>query len=82
MWWRRCFVFSGVLAAVVCGVFGAGSGFRVGWRAAGGEGEGALFSAFQGVFASVGGVLILAGGRGGWALGYHSIGFGHFPDIW
>ena len=29
----------------------------------------------------VGGVFFLAGGGGGWALGYHSMGFGHFPNI-
>ena len=52
------------------GIFGAGSGFRVGWRTAAG-----------GWFP-----LALGGGglsfwRGGWALCYHSLGFGHFPDI-
>ena len=44
--------------------------FSCGVARCGGEGEGALVSAFQGVFASIGGVLILAGGRGAghWAI--------------
>ena len=42
------------------GVFGAGSGFRVGWGAAGGGGVGCYF---RGFFASVGGDLVLPGGR-------------------
>ena len=51
------------------GVFGAGSGFGVGWRAAGGGGGEGLF---QGLFRSVGGAFILAGD---WAIGYHSMEF-------
>ena len=39
----------GFPGAVGRGVFGAGSGFRVGWC--------------------------------GWALGYHSMRFGHFPNV-
>ena len=59
---------SGLLASVllslrpVAGYLGAGCGVRVGWRAAGGEGG--LVSVFQGVFASVGKILNLAGGLG------------------
>ena len=41
-------------------------------------GGGGLNCGFQGFFASIGEIFILAGG---WALGYHSMGFGHFPDI-
>ena len=48
-------------AAVARGVSGAGSGFGVGWRTAGGEG---LVSVFQGFSASAGGAFILAGGLG------------------
>ena len=40
------------------GIFGAGSGFRVGWRIAG---VGGAWSLFRGFSASIGGVLILAG---------------------
>ena len=43
------------------GVSGAGCGFRVGWRAAGGWG---LISIFRGFSSSVGGACILAGGLG------------------
>ena len=39
---------------------------------------GLLVAMFQGSFASAGEVFILPGG---WALGYHSMGFGHFPNI-
>ena len=40
--------------------------------------EGSLVSVFQGFFASVGGFSVW---RVGWALGYHSMGFRHSPDI-
>ena len=40
--------------------------------------EESLISAFQEFFASIKKTLILAGG---WALGYHSLGIIHFPDI-
>ena len=58
------------------GVFGTGCGFRVGWRTVG---WGGLAAIFRGGFARVGWVFILARGGGGWALGYHSMGFRHFP---
>ena len=48
--------------AVARGVFGAGSGFRVGWRAVAGGG---LVSVFRGFSTSVGGAFILAVGGGG-----------------
>ena len=35
---------------------------------------------FQWFSASIGGAFSLAGGD--WALGYHSMGFGYFPDIY
>ena len=41
-------------------VFGAGSGFRVGWR----TGGRVWFAVSQGFVASIGGILILAGGLG------------------
>ena len=49
--------------------------------------RGALIYVSRVIFASVGKFLILVVvvgvvvGVGGWALGYHSMGFGHFPDI-
>ena len=49
-------------SAVGYGLFGAGSGFRVGWRAAGGGGGGGgggFGRCVSGIFA----------GAGGWALG-------------
>ena len=42
---------------------------------------GGLVAVFRGAFASAGGVFVLPEGGGGWALGYHSVGFGHFPNI-
>ena len=54
------------------GVSGTGSGFRVGWRAAGGE-----FTFYFSISSSI--AFILAGG---WALGYYSMGFRQFPDIY
>ena len=45
---------------------GTGSGFRVVWRAAGGEGG--VGAVFRGVFASVGGASILVGGREHYAI--------------
>ena len=62
-------------SAVARGVFGAGSGFRVGWRAAGGGG---LISVLPGFSAGVGGAFVSAGG---WAVGYHSMGFRQFADV-
>ena len=41
-------------------------------------GGGGLIAVFWYFFATVGGVFILAGG---WALGYHSMGFGHFANV-
>ena len=61
----------------MCGVFGAGSSFRVGWRAAVGLGGGG--SAFRGVCASIGKIFILC--FWGWALGYSSVWFWHLPNI-
>ena len=56
-------------------LFGADSGFRVGWRKAG-RGGGLVF----------GGLLVVLGNLSFWpgdrAPGYLCIGFGHFPDIW
>ena len=46
--------------AVIRGIFVAGSGFRVGGRTAGGG----LISVFQGFFASIGEIFILAGRLG------------------
>ena len=57
------------------GVFGAGSGFRVGWGAAGGGGLVAIFGAF--LLVSPG--IWFCRGEGGWALGYHSMEFRDFP---
>ena len=61
------------LSSMARGIFGAGSGFRVEWRTAG-----SLVSVFQECSASIGRAFIFAGD---WALGYRSMGFGHFPDI-
>ena len=49
------------MAAAGRGVFGAGCGLRVGWRAVVGGG---LVSVFQGFFASIGKILNLAGRLG------------------
>ena len=62
-------------AAVIRGVFGAGSGFRVGWCTAGGRG---LISVFQGFFASIGGAFILAWGLG---VGLSFLGFKQLRDL-
>ena len=47
--------------------------------------RGALIYVSRVIFASMGKFLILVVVVvvvvGGWALGYHSMGFGHFPDI-
>ena len=51
------------------------SGFRVGWRAAGWG----VDCCFSGVFCSCWRGFHFGGG--GWALGYHSMGLGHFPDV-
>ena len=62
-------------ASISCGVFEAGSGFRVGRRAAREWGLVPFFGAF---------VLVLARFsflRGDWGLGYHSMGIRHFPNI-
>ena len=67
----------GLWATIARGIFGAGSGFRVGWGTAGAGGEG-WFLSFCGFFAGIGGIFILVGGM---ALGYHSMGFRHFPDV-
>ena len=41
---------------------------------------GGLIGIFWDFFANAGEIFILAGGRG-WALGYHSMEFRHFPNI-
>ena len=56
------------------GAFGTGSGFRVGWDAAGGV----EFLFFKGFLLVLGG---LSGCRGAWLLGWHSVGFGYFPEV-
>ena len=66
-------------ASISCGVFEAGSGFRVGRRTARGSGWGWGLVPFFGAF-----VLVLAKfsfWRGDWGLGYHSMGIRHFPNI-
>ena len=40
-----------------------------------------LASVFQESSASIGEAFILVGGGEGWALGCHSMGLRHFPDI-
>ena len=69
------FLFCVVLVACSrSGVFGAGSGFRVGCRAAG----------WVWLIICGGLLLVLVGFwllLGGWALDHHSMGFGHFPNI-
>ena len=58
------------VATATHGVFGANSGFRVGWR----RGRGIYYllsKGFSGIWFW----------RGDWAPGYHSMGFRHFPDI-
>ena len=65
-----------LLAAVGCGVFGAGSGFVLGWCMAGGG----LVRHFSGAFLLVFGSFLFWRG-GGLGAGYHSVGFLHFPDI-
>ena len=65
-------------AAVGRGVSGAGSGFRVAWRAAGSRGGGGGLVLFFGIF-----LLVLAGLLylwGGGALRYHVMKFRHFPQ--
>ena len=64
------------MSAVGRGIFGAGSGFRVGEHTAGGGGLIAVLGKF---LASIDKIFIFAGGR--WALGYHSMGFRHFPMV-
>ena len=43
--------------------------------------RGAFGRYLGGLFASIGVVLVLAGGGGAWALGYHSMEFRYFPNI-
>ena len=59
------------------GVFGTGCGFRVGWRTVS-WGGGGVSCYFLGRFCSCW-LGLHFGGGGGWALGYHSMGFRHFP---
>ena len=54
------------------GVSEASSSFGVEWRAAGGVSF-LFLKSFRG--------FRFSGGGGGWALGYHSVEFGQFPDI-
>ena len=64
---------------ILCGGSGLGLGLALifVWGGALGEGGG-LISVFGERSASVGEVFIFAGG---WALGYHSMGFQRFPGI-
>ena len=55
-------------------VFGANSSFRVGWHTAGGVWF-LFFKSFLLLLAK------LSFSRGGWALGYHFMGFRHFPHF-
>ena len=55
-----CVDFSGALSTVLCGVFGGGSSFLVGWPTVG---LGSV-SDFRGLFAGAGGIFIL-----GWSAG-------------
>ena len=80
----------GWLATVLGAVGSAGSRRRWGLRSVagylgltlvfcvGGASRGDLIAIFWGAFASASGVFILVGEGGGWALGYHSVGFRHF----
>ena len=56
--------------AIGRGIFGAGSSFRV-------EDVRAIFWK---VFAGINRILIFFGGEG-WALAYHSMEFGYFPNV-
>ena len=56
------------------GIFGTGSSFRMGRCTARGVSF-LFFKSFLLVLAE------LSFWRGGWALGYHSMGFRHFPDV-
>ena len=58
--------------AVARGISGAYSGFRLKWRTAG---KVSIFKNFLLVLTK------LSFWRGGWALGYYSMGFRQFPDI-
>ena len=44
-----------------------------------GVAHGGVISVFHGFSGSIGGAFVLV--VGSWALGYHSMGFGHFPGI-
>ena len=61
---------------ILCGGSGLGLALIFVWGGA--LGGGGLFSVFGERSASVGEVFIFAGG---WALGYHSMGFQRFPGI-
>ena len=75
VWFRfACLGGGGGGAAVGRGVFGAGSSFLVGRRAAGGA-----WLLFLGSFLLLFARFSLS--RGGWSLGYHSMVFRHFPNI-
>ena len=49
------------------------------WFSCGVAHGGAVISVFHGFSGSIGGAFVLV--VGGWALGYHSMGFGHFPGV-
>ena len=79
--------FEGVWGGLQSGAGFRGSGSRGVWGwlyflcgvAYGGRG---LISVFRGFSPSIGGAFCFGGGeRGGWGLGYHSLGFRQFPDI-
>ena len=59
---------------MTCGIFGASSSFRVEWRTAG-----RVSFLFLGNFLLV--LAELSFWRGEWALAYHFMGFGQFPDV-
>ena len=63
--------------SIAHGIFKAGSNFRVGWWTGGVSFL--FFKGFLQVLAGFSGWW--GGGRGGWALGYRSMGFIHSPEI-
>ena len=60
-------------ATIIHRVFGTNSSFRVGWCTPGGGGSFLFFGGFV--------LAEFSFWRGGWGRGYHSMGFGHFPDV-
>ena len=66
-----------VFETMARGIFETNSSFCVKWRAA----RGVKFLFFKNFLLVLAGLSFWWGGRGGLALGHHSMGFGHFPDI-